>query len=190
MRSLSLSLIFICAFAFAIEEKAPPSPATAGGSGPIAPLPKDQKEYIEKTSRLNTLTNRIVEHEKRFVEVVHWKAAAKDAAEKKRWINELNHVAAERNKDVEAFNRIQMDVKLRYPNQGVALDRHYGVRQKKSVEELEGVAGLDELLTRTKKIIDKKYAPLLIEEEERNHLKPTVLKAEDEDKPKRLRLEK
>lgn len=188
MRLLSLSVILgflLIGISGGAEDAAPP-PA----GNPTAPLAKDQKEYVDKTSRLNTLTNRIIEHEKRFLEVVRWKAEAKDPAAKKRWINELNHVAAERNKDVEAFNRIRMDVKLRYPNQGVALDRHYDVRQKKSVEQLEGVAGLDELLTRTKKMIDKKYQGFLLEEEKKNNLRPTVLKAGDEDKPKRLRLEK
>ncbi len=191
MRSLSLSLILsvllLTGLQVSANEDAPPAAEAPPGG---APLPKDQKEYIEKTGRLNTLTNRIIEHEKRFLEVVHWKAAAKDAAEKQRWINELNHVATERNKDIEAYNRIKMDVKLRYPNQGVALDRHYNTLQKKSVEELEGVAGLDELLTRTKKVIDKKYQAFLIEEEKKNNLKPTVVQPEEEDKPKRLRLEK
>lgn len=185
MRSLSLSLLLVCAIASG-EEKAP----AAADANPALSFSKDQREYVDKTAKLNTLTNRIIEQEKRFLAAVHAKSVAKTPAEKKRLIEELTAVAADRNRDVESYNRIRMDVKLRYPNQGVALDRRYNTHQKKSVEELEGVAGLDELLTLTKKIIDKKYAPLLIEEAQRNNIKPTVLKSADEEKPKRLRLEK
>lgn len=189
MRLLSLSLIFFCAVAVANEEKAEAPPAAAEGA-PTGALPKDQKEYIEKTGKMNTLTNRIAEYEKQFHEVVQHKAAAKNQADKAKYIEELNRIAKERNKDVETFNRLKMDVKLRYPNQGVALERRYSTFQKKSVEELEGAAGLDEMLTRVKKVIDQKYAPFLIEEEERNKKQPTVVKSIEEEKPKRLRLEK
>jgi len=186
MRSLSLSLIFLCAVAVA-EDK----PAEGGGEAPPAGvLPKDQKEYIEKTGKMTTLTNRIIEHEKNFAATVHAKTIAKNVKEKQRLIGELNAIAKERNKDVDLFNKLKMDVKLRYPNQGIALDRRYSTHQKKSVEELEGVAGLDEMLTRVKKVIDKKYEPFLIEEEKANNIQPTVAKPDEEGKPKRLRLEK
>lgn len=185
MRLLSLSLIFVCAVAYANEEA---KPEGEGGGAPA--MPKDQKEYIEKTAKLNSLSNKILEHEKAFAEVIHHKASAKDQAEKMHHVEELNRIATERNKDVEAYNRIKMDVKLRYPNQGIQLERRYSTQQKKSVEELEGVAGLDEMLTRVKRVIDQKYAPFLIEEEEKNKRQPTVVKSAEEEKPKRLRLEK
>jgi hypothetical protein len=169
------------------NEEAPPA---AEGGTPTGALPKDQKEYIDKTGKLSTLTNRIAEHEKQFQEIVHHKAAAKTQADKMHYIGELNRIAKERNKDVEAFNRIKMDVQLRYPNQGVALERRYSIHQKKSVEELEGTAGLDEMLTRIKKVIDQKFAQFLIEEEQRNKAQPSVVKAAEEEKPARLRLEK
>jgi len=52
---------------------------------------------------------------------------------------------------VEEYTKVKSDLALKYPNQGVNLNRRYQTQIKKSVEELEGAAGLDELLTRTKK---------------------------------------
>jgi hypothetical protein len=188
MRLLSLSLLLICVTA-AAEEK-PPAEGEGGSAAAIAPVGKDQKEYIEKTGKLTSLSNRIVEFEKQFQEVIHHKATAKTTAEKMHAVEELNRIAKERNKDVEAYNRIKMDVKLRYPNQGISLERRYNTQQKKTVEELEGAAGLDEMLTRIKRVIDQKYEPFLAEEEKREKKQPTIVKSLDEEKPKRLRLEK
>lgn len=192
MRSLSLNLIFLlgCYFAWAKEGGEAPAEGEEGKGAVTNTLPKDEKEYIEKSGKLTTLGNRIIEHEKHFNEVVHEKSVAKTPAEKKMFIGILNTIAKDRDKDVEAYNKLKTEVKLRYPKAGVAIDRRYSTHQKKSVEELEGVAGLDELLSRTKKVIDKKYAPFLAEEEKRNNQLPTVMKTEEDDKPKRLRLEK
>jgi hypothetical protein len=55
-------------------------------------------------------------------------------------------------------------------------------------EEKQGSAGLEELLTRTRKIIDKKYAPFKAPEEKERE-KAKVAEPEPE-KPERLRLEK
>ncbi len=57
------------------------------------------------------------------------------------------------------------------------------------MEELEGVAGLDELLTRTKKVVEKKYAPFMVDDLEPDG-KPKAAHAPIADEPKRLRLEK
>ncbi len=183
MRSLSLSLFLLIS-----------SPVFAAGGGEekpadAAPLPKDTKEFIEKSGRLTSLTNRIEEQKRKFSEVVNHKALAKTPAEKQVHIKELITITNEMNKDIEAYNRIKMDLKLRYPNQGEQLERRYQTQSKRTVEEMEGAAGLDELLTRTKKVIDKKYAPFLEEEEQRTQAKPEVPAGQDE-KPKRLRLER
>jgi hypothetical protein len=54
-----------------------------------APLPKDQKEFSEKTARLNSLTTRIEEDEKQFQEMVQKrvrrKALTNASASSSRW---------------------------------------------------------------------------------------------------------
>jgi hypothetical protein len=158
------------------------------GEGAAAPIAKEEKEFLEKSSKLNSLTTKIVESEKHFNELVHHKNEAKDSAEKQRIIQEMVEVANQRNKDVEAYNKLKSDIALRYPNQGEKLNRRYQTQSKRSIEELEGVAGLDELLTRTKKVVERKFAPFM-EDEPKEEKKAHVVAPEDE-KPKRLKLEK
>jgi hypothetical protein len=152
-----------------------------------APLPKDQKEFSEKTARLNSLTTRIEEDEKQFQEMVQKKSEEKSTDERQRIIKQMVEVTNDRNKSALEFNKLKSELSLRYPNQGEHLDRNYRTQSKKTVEELEGAAGLDELLTRTKKIVEKKFAPF-------NPPQPEVKKAKveevSEDRPKPLRLEK
>jgi len=153
-----------------------------------APLAKDQKEFLEKSAKLTTLTNKISESEKQFNELVRLKSATRETAEKQRIIREMVEVTNQRNKDVDTFNKLKSDLGLRYPNQGEHLNRRYHTQTKRSVEELEGVAGLDELLTRTKKVVEKKFAPFM-EDEPGPATKNKIAQPETEP-PKRLRLEK
>ena len=159
------------------------------GKAPAPTVSKDEKEFTEKTAKLTSLTNRITEAEKRFAELVHKKDESKDTVEKQKIIAEMLEVTKQRNKDAEDYNKVKMDLKLRYPNQGERLERRYQTQTKRSVEELEGVAGLDELLTRVKKVVEKKFASFE-EKEEKGEKKPAKSAAGAEEKPKRLRLQK
>lgn len=158
------------------------------GGKPAAVVSKDEKEFVEKTAKLNSLTNKIIETEKHFNELVHEKELAKDSVEKQKIIAQMLEVAKERNKAAEDYNKVKSDLKLRYPNQGEHLERRYHTQTKRSVEELEGVAGLDELLTRVKKVVEKKFAAN--EDKEEKLEKKTVKHHAEEEKPKKLRLEK
>lgn len=168
--------------------------APTEGKDAAAPMPKDQKEFIEKSAKLNTLTNRIADAEKNFLELVRKKSETRDIAEKQRLIGEMNEIVKNRNKDVGDYNKLKTDLSLRYPNQGEHLNRRYQTQTKRTVEELEGVAGLDELLTRTKKMVEKKFAPIVAEAElkEAKERKTAPVKAVPpaEEKPQKLRLEK
>jgi hypothetical protein len=183
----SLILIFLLA--------SPVLPASSGGGGegegaaPTAsPINQDEKEFISKTSKLNTLTNRISEAERRFSELVKKKSLAKTPEEKHVFIKEMVETANQRNKDVEAYNRVRSELNLRYPSQGKQLDRRYHIQDKRSFEELEGVAGLDEMLTRTRKQVERKYAPF--DPPDESKLKSTApVDVQPEKKPK-LRLER
>lgn len=159
-----------------------------GGKKSAESVPKEQKEFQDKTTKLNSLGTRIEESEKQFNELVLRKAGEKDNAEKERIIKQMVEITKERNKSAEEYNKVKSDLQLRYPGQGAQLNRRYQTQSKKTIEELEGAAGLDEMLTRTKKIIDKKFAPFAPPEDEKKP-KAKVAAPEDE-KPKRLRLEK
>jgi hypothetical protein len=185
----------VLAAAMTVVLAAVPAGASGGGGeekkegeSAVAPMPKDQKEFYEKSAKLTTLTNRIVEHEKQFQELVRKKNEAKSTEEKQALIKQMVELTNTRNKDVDSYNKVKADLTYRYPNQGEILDRRYHTQSKRSMEELEGVAGLDELLTRTKKVVEKKFAPFMPEEQAQT--KPKVAQPAAEEKPKRLRLEK
>lgn len=174
-------LIFVCAV-HAEEEG-----GGEGGAKKGPDIPKEQKEFTEKSAKLQSLSTRIEEAEKKFKDLVREKAESKKPEEKQAIIKEMVEVTDQRNKDVQNFNRIKADLELRYPNRGEALNRRYQTQTKRSIEELEGAAGLDEKLTHVKKVIDKKYAPFM--EDEKDTMKPAVAKPQEPEKP-RLKLEK
>lgn len=161
-----------------------------GAAAPVDQMSQDEKDFIGKTTKLTTLTNRISEAEKHFNELVKKKAALKTPEEKHPIIKEMVEVTNQRNKDVEEYNQIRSDLNLRYPSQGKQLDRRYHIQNKRSLEELEGVAGLDEMLTRTRKQVERKYAPLKGPEDDKKKAPSAAAAQPEEEKPKRLRLEK
>ncbi|NJL25829.1 MAG: hypothetical protein HC902_12075 [Calothrix sp. SM1_5_4] len=151
-------------------------------------MSKDQKEYAEKTSKLTSLTNRIAEADKKFKELVHEKAETHSVTRKQELIKEMVEINKQRNKDVDDYNRLKAELTYRYPSEGESLNRRYQTQNKRSLEEMEGVVGLDEMLTRVKKTIDRKFAPFM---EEVAPTKPKASPAQAApEKPPRLRLER
>ena len=193
MRSHKVKILFaISCLAGGISLPVQASGGEGGGeaSGNVMKaLPKEQKEFYDKTQRLNTLTSRIEEAEKTFNGLVRQKAAEKNPDEIQKILKQMNEVTKERNKNADEYNKVKSELALRYPNQGEHLNRHYQTQSKKTVEELEGAAGLDELLTRTKKLVERKYAPFADPNEIPAKPKTQAAKPEEE-KPKRLKLEK
>jgi hypothetical protein len=190
MRFLKLSplLLALCLGVAAHSEEE--GKAEGDSAKVIPPLPKEQREFFEKTQRLNSLTTRIEEAEKQFLELVRRKATEKDANEKERIIKQMNEVSKDRNKSAEAYNNVKSDLELHYPNQGEHLNRRYQTQTKKSVEELEGAAGLDELLTRTKKVVERKFAPFDDPEDKKQAKAKSQPAAAETEKAEKLRLEK
>lgn len=176
MRFIKLSLILFATVLAYAEDK------------PVEEVSKDQREFYEKSGRLTSLTNKIADLEKQFQELVRKKAAAPNSEAKQAIIKEMVELSEQRNKDVETYNRLKADLTYRYPAQGEQLNRRYGTQTKRTVEEMEGAVGLDELLTRTKKVAERKFAPFL--EEEKAKAPKSRATAPEEEKPKRLRLEK
>jgi hypothetical protein len=175
------------ALAGAEEKKEGGAEGGAAKEGPEPEGSKEQKEYYEKTAKMNTLANRIEETEKKFQETVRAKADAKSTEEKQKCIKEMVELANQRNKDVDAYNKVKAELTYRYPYQGEKLNRHYQTQSHRTAEELENAGGLDDQLTRTKKIVEKKFAPFM--EDEKPAAQPKIAKPAEE-KPARLRLEK
>lgn len=180
------SCLFLVTPLLHAEDHGAATPAEEGAPPPITS--KDQREFSEKSQRLQTLAARIEESDKQFKELVQTKAHEKNPQVLEGILKQMNVVVKERNKSAEEFNRLKSEIAQRYPSQGLPTKRRYETQAKKSVEELEGAAGLDELLTRTKKIIEKKFATF--EDPELNKTSPIKPTTTTEEKPERLRLEK
>lgn len=158
-----------------------------GGAGAEAPS-KEAKEFTEKSARLTTLSSKIEEADKRFRELVHEKNETGSIEHKQAAIKEMVTLTKERNANVQEYNKLRTEITYRYPYQGEKLNRRYDTQSERTVEEMEHAGGLDEQLTRTKKLVDKKYAPFL-PKVEKPAAKSHVSGAEPE-KRERLRLEK
>jgi len=181
LRFVALMVILMTAAPTFGEEKAPEVPAS-----------KERREYVEKSAKLRVLASRIEETEKEFKELVQQKAQQKDPEAIQGILKQMVDASQRRNKAVEDFNKLKTDLTLRYPNEGKDEARRYETQAKKSVEELEGVAGLDDLLTRTKRIVENKFAAFAEPDVKRKvRSKKTKGPSEEEpDEAPRLRLEK
>lgn len=158
-------------------------PAEGAGDGDS----KDYKEYQDKLSKMNLHKSRIEEADRVFKELVEKKNAAKTTQEKQVIVNQMVEVTKNRDKDVDLYNSFRIEVSTRYPGEGKKFDRRYKIETKRSVEEMEGVSGLEEKLNRVHQRIETKFAPFKTEEEK---AQPAPQVKTHEEKPKRLRIEK
>src|SRR5665213_4224093 len=114
---LRFALVIFCLGTLTLGWNSHGEEKEAGGEAKgTSPLPKEQKEFFEKTQRLNSLTTRIEEAEKQFSELVLRKSTEKDANEKDRIIKQMNEVTKDRNKSAEEYNKVKSDIELHYPN--------------------------------------------------------------------------
>lgn len=148
---------------------------------------KDYKEYQDKLSKMNLHKSRIQEADRVFKELVEKKRKAKTTQEKQAIVNEMVELAKSRDKDVDLYNSLRVEISTKYPGEGKKFDRRYKIETKRSPEEMEGPSGLDDKLTRAHKHVEAKFAPFKSPEEKaREAPKPIA----PEEKPKRLKLEK
>jgi len=144
-------------------------------------------EYIEKTTKLNTIQVRVFDAQDLFDKLVEEKEKEKDQKRKDEIIREMVDISKRRNKDVDDYNRIRQELLYQYPAKNAELNRLYRVEQKKNADEMQSSADIDDLLTRVKKVIEKKFAPF---NPESDKPKPAAKATGPDDPPAKLRLEK
>ena len=156
----ALALAFALPAAFAVEEggaggAAAPEAAGAPKEGP------DSREYREKNAKIIGLEAQITDLNSQIEKLVEHKRREKNSEKVREMMGELVTLSNDRNKAVAEHRELKKYLIYRYPNLGKTLHQKYGVHEEASVEQLEKSHGLDELLTETKNLIDKKYAPLI-----------------------------
>lgn len=171
--------------------------ANEGGEGGEGGAKKVEKkevtpaaEYVEKTTKLNTVQVRVFDAQKDFEKLVEEKEHEKDQKKKDEIIKEMVEVSNRRNKDVDDYNRLRQELLYQYPAKTSELNRLYEVQQKKNLEEMQSSADIDDLLTRVKRVIEKKFAPFNPENDKPKPEVKASATAPKSDEPAKLRLEK
>jgi len=195
-----IKLIMVVAFAFSFSAFAEGAEGGGEAAKPgAAPEKKERSqsaEYVEKTTKMNAMQSRIDDAQKDFDGLVEEKEKEKDQKKKDEIIKQLVEISKKRNKDVEDFNRTKQELLYQYPAKTAELNHMYQTEEKKDVDEMQGTADIDDLLTRIKKVIQKKFAPF---DPENDKPKPSTKDAKaangksggpDGDAPAKLRLEK
>src|SRR4051812_48000164 len=117
MRFIKLSIFifgFISLAAFANEG------GEAGGEGGEGGAKKKQEktaavEYLQKTTKLNTIQSRIQDSQKEFEHLTEEKEHEKDQKKIQEMLKEMVEVAKRRNKDVTEYNQVRQELLYKYP---------------------------------------------------------------------------
>jgi hypothetical protein len=144
-------------------------------------------EYVEKTTKLNTIQVRLIDAQKEFDKLIEEKDKEKDQKKKDDIIKEMVEVSKNRNKDVDGYNKVRQELLYQYPAKTAELNRLYRLEEKKNVDDMQSTADLDEMLTRVKRVIEKKFAPF---NPDNDKPKPAAKATLPLDQPAKLRLEK
>lgn len=154
--------ILVCSFQTLAEEGAgAAAPAEAGAEAGAPKAGPEVREYREKNAKLLGLEAQIADLNSQLEKLVEHKRREKNPETVRELMGELVTLSEDRNKAVLDHRELKKYLIYRFPNLGKALHQKYGVHEEASVEQLEKSHGLDELLTETKLLIDRKYAPLL-----------------------------
>jgi hypothetical protein len=180
-RSL-LIFLFVALRALAAEE---------GGEGGEKgkEVKKDEKsaakEYVDKTTKMNALQVKMLDSDRDFAKLVEEKEHEHDQIRVQGILRQMVEVSSRRNKDGDEFNHLKQELLYQYPGKSAELNRMYETQTQKSLDDMQSAADLDDLLTRVKKVIERKFAPLMPPDEKK------VIKAEPPpEEPKKLKLEK
>lgn len=189
--SLTIAIFTLVSLsAIANEHGAKPEEGAKEGEAAAPVIDKEGIEYNKKEARLNTLRSRIEETNKKFSELIEAKNHSKDEKVKQEIAEEMIGVAKERNEAVKEFTALKQEVEYQHPNKGKEIDKKLLLQgDRKSNADAERSSGLDAKLSATKKLIDKKYAPLIPKEDKVAEAAQKQEKAKA-DTPKKLRLVK
>lgn len=131
--------------------------ANSGGEGTG---PKTS-EYGKKTTELRNLESKIKDCEETIEKMVEKKNHTEDLEQKKLAMKEMVEKHEELKKHTIDYNRLRMELKYKFPGKGEEIEARYHSKKTHSLEEMEHKSSLDAQLARTKKVVIKKYEPLM-----------------------------
>lgn len=137
----------------------------SGESANAAESNQSDREWAKRTTKLNIYETKMRELNKKIQQMI--KAKNNGAAvidEKGNPIDALETIStsfSELKKTVKDYNAERDELKYKYPEEGARIERRYVPLREQSIEQIEKELSLDGDLTRTKRKIDKKYAPFM-----------------------------
>ncbi len=141
-------------------------------------------EYTRKTGQLNILERKVSTSKEEIKGEISLLGIEKDESKQKQIFEDIkkNHEAYL--SSVKEYNTVREDLKYKFPKKHDTTIRRYLPLREQTLDEIEHEVGIESVLTRVKKKLDKKYRSFTEEnktpEEEAKDLK----KAEKEEKPK------
>jgi hypothetical protein len=126
------------------------------------------REWAQRTSKLNILAAKMKELKFRIQEMIEKKNSGHAPRDEKGneidVLGEMTKVHKELVETLAEYTKESDELRFRYPEEGTVINRKYVPLHEQSLEQIEKEMGLDGDLTRTKAKIDKKYAPFRADE--------------------------
>ncbi|MCB0355689.1 MAG: hypothetical protein KDD40_01710 [Bdellovibrionales bacterium] len=150
---------------------------------------KLMSEYTEKTGKLNILETKIRESKANIKARLKALDHTKDKEKKKELYDSLVAEHEELKKNIKDYNKIRQELKYKFPQKNDQTQRRYLPMREMSLKEIETESGLDGLLNRVKKKMDKKYKKFTLADDNKN-LKPDGKKEKQEKSKDKITLER
>lgn len=148
------------------------------------------REWAKRTTKLNIYETKMKELNKKIQQMIKAKNNNVQALDEKgKPVDVLETITtafSDLKKTVKDYNAERDELKYKYPEEGARIERRYVPLRAQSIEQIEKEIGLNGELTRTKKKIDKKYAPFVGED----FIEPAPPKGTAPDSPANIEAEK
>lgn len=183
--SIGLILLLFSGLSLASEAPHPPE------KNPAKEI-SNSKQYQEKLQKLNKLTEQVKNSEQLFQDLVKKNEHAHSEEEKHGYMEQMKSAYAEYSQHMDDLIKVKDEVRYRFPT-GEDLNPHaYRQIKKQTSTELEKATGLNANLKDVKRYVEEKYRPFQPAGESASSSAPVseVKEGREEQKPKRLRLER
>lgn len=153
--------------------------------------PKKEDGWKSKVAKLNGVESKVKDLNQQMEALIKAKHSVREEAEKTGMIVQLKELEAQRNTEVEKYNSIRYELKYRYPERDDFTERRYLPMRQATAEDMEKDLNIDDQLTRVRRKVEVKYAPIL-RQEASEKAKP-ILPSQKETAPsdiKKLKLSK
>jgi DNA repair exonuclease SbcCD ATPase subunit len=128
--------------------------ARGEGAAPVV------NEYGKKSAELRNLETKINDATNQINAAIEAKDKTEDLGQQHVQMDAMVKAHKEYRDLTDKYNKLRLELKYRFPAHGAEIEGRYKQHTARSLEELNHANALEAQLAKTKKAIDKKYAPL------------------------------